>query len=455
MKYCYKEPAMRSHVTIIFLIFLTLLSGIAIISCKKETKNPPVLTTKEVWSISQRSARTGGEVLSDGGSPIVSRGVCWSKQVNPTVNDFRTIESGDLGSFISQITVNPGTRYYVRAYAINAGGTGYGNQVTFETNPILKPSLNTVQISSVNLTSAESGGLITDDGGGMITEKGVCWSTFSSPTVESPHSSEGTGYDLYVSQLTGLLSNTIYYVRAYATNEAGTSYGEELTFRTLSESEAEELYQIKFNPDLEYGTVRDVGWNTYKTIQIGTQIWMAENLKTTSYNNLAQIPHVEDSIFWVNTTDDAFCWYRNDIASKTLYGALYNWKAVTNGNLCPVGWHIPTQEEWLILENYLGGEDVAGGRMKETGTWRWMSPNSGASNESGFTALPGGSRSVSGSFLEIRFRGTWWSSTPASADSAFSVSLTFDSSRLWEGYSGNVGINSKDNGLSVRCIQDH
>jgi uncharacterized protein (TIGR02145 family) len=437
---------MRFIIKPIVVISLTVLSGTIIFSCRKENKSLPIVTTAEAWYITQTSAETGGTVISDGGASIVARGVCWSKSNNPTTSNYRTTEAGDIGSFVCSISVKPGTKYYVRAYATNEVGTGYGNQITFETNAILGASVITAPVSSINSTSAVSGGFIAGDGGGSITSKGVCWGTSTDPTLEGPQSIDGTGVDNFVSQLNSLSSSTTYYVRAYVTNEAGTAYGSNVTFKTLSDSDAIKLYPI-FNPNLTYGTVIDADWNVYKTIRVGTQVWMAENLKTTSYKNYEQIANVTDSIHWANYTLDAYCWYNNDIANKTLYGAFYNWYAVSTGKLCPIGWHVPSKAEFITLITFLGGESAAGGKLKENGTTHWLNPNTGAANESGFTALPGGYR-PSGNFMSNGTVGYWWSSTESNTSSASFMLMRSSND------SASITAGIKADGMSVRCIKD-
>ena len=202
-------------------------------------------------------------------------------------------------------------------------------------------------------------------------------------------------------------------------------------------------------PIVVHAQVTDIEGNTYKTIQIGTQLWMAENLKTTKYNNGIGIPLVTGSE-WDTMTTQGYCWYSNNFKSfgKT-YGALYNWYAVESGNLCPTGWHVPSDDDWTALSEYLGGENAAGGRLKESGTRHWKSPNAGATNSNGFTALPGGGRWVVGRFDLIGRRGYWWSSSAYDNNSDPSIRMIlFDESF----FKRAPGI--KGNGFSVRCIKD-
>jgi uncharacterized protein (TIGR02145 family) len=200
------------------------------------------------------------------------------------------------------------------------------------------------------------------------------------------------------------------------------------------------------------GIVTDIDGNPYNTVIIGTQTWMAENLKTTKYTNGMAIPMVIDGTVWMNLTSSGYCWFNNDeLLYKKFYGALYNWYAVNLGNLCPAGWHVPTLTEWEILSTYLGGDNIAGGKMKETGTTHWASPNTGADNSSGFTALPGGSRDNSGIFFTEGSPGYWWSYIERVGTSfAWAVSISYNYSSFTSGNSYN-----KASGFSVRCVKDN
>ena len=193
----------------------------------------------------------------------------------------------------------------------------------------------------------------------------------------------------------------------------------------------------------------DKDGNGYNTVTIGTQTWMAENLKTTKYNDGALITHVTNNTTWKTSTTGAYCWYFNDEGiNKPIYGALYNWYAVNTGKLCPTGWHVPTDDEWTTLTTYLGGVAVAGGKLKEAGENHWFSPNTAATNSSGFTALPGGYRFYyDGNFYMVYATGNWWSSTEALTSTAYYRSMRYDDS------SASSGHDSKTFGYSVRCVR--
>ena len=195
--------------------------------------------------------------------------------------------------------------------------------------------------------------------------------------------------------------------------------------------------------------VLDIDRNIYSTVMIGTQEWMVQNLKTTRYQNGDVIPNITDNTAWVNLTTDAYCVFDNNGSNDPVYGKLYNWYAVADArNVCPTGWHVPTDVEWTVLTNYLGGTSVAGGKMKEAGFVHWVSFNPGGTNESCFSGLPGGIRFDDGIFYETGTIGTWWSSTEDDTSDAWV--------RFQEYFSNAVlrYSHSKIDGSSVRCLKD-
>jgi uncharacterized protein (TIGR02145 family) len=196
-------------------------------------------------------------------------------------------------------------------------------------------------------------------------------------------------------------------------------------------------------------TVTDVEGNVYKTVTIGTQVWMAENLKTTKFNDGTNIPLVTENMLWSNLPTPAYCWFNNEITNKDKYGALYNWYTVNTGILCPVSYHVPTDWEMGgILTEYLGGWLTAGGKLKETGLTHWLSPNEGATNESGFTALPGGRRNEDGSFVDIGLIGHWWSATELNETNAYQLYVYYLTPNFANFF------NFKVVGYSIRCLKD-
>jgi len=290
-------------------------------------------------------------------------------------------------------------------------------------------ALTTASVSAITYLTATSGGNITSDGGSVITSRGVCWSIAQSPTTDDSKTEDGSGTGTYTSTLTGLSPETPYYVRAYATNSEGTTYGDEVSFTTVQ--------------------LTDINGNVYNTVTIGTQMWMKENLRATKYNDGTDIPLVTDNDTWLHTNDPGYGWYDDDEATYgETYGAMYNWYTVNTGKLCPDGWHVPTDAEWTILTDFLGGEAIAGGKLKEAGTEHWGAPNTDASNVSGFTALPGGYRSNGGQYYSIEWQGRWWTSS------------MIDNIYVWTRHmqSNIANVNryemNKNYGFSVRCLKD-
>jgi len=322
------------------------------------------------------------------------------------------------------------------------------------------PLLSTAGFSDITETTATGGGCVIDDGGAIVTACGVCWSTGRNPTIVDIKTTDSiiitNSICQFKSNLIGLTAYTTYYVRAYATNSVGTAYGDEKSFTTTREK--------VFNPNLTYGTVTDIDGNVYKTIQIGTQVWMAENLKTTRFNDGASIPNVTDDKDWFHRTLPGYCWYNNNVGNKSTYGALYNWFTVNTGKLCPEGWHVPTDAEWHTLVLYLDPNAIidlyesmtAGNKLKEAGTPHWKSVNPGATNESGFTALPGGWRTGSQdvqTFWDIGYLGQWWSSTEYSTvTNGAWMRFIMSGNQPQPGVGRTYGW--EWNGYSVRCVKD-
>lgn len=573
-----------------------------------EQATTPTVTTSVPSDVTTNSATVGGNVTSDGGATVTERGIYWSTSTNPETNGAKLIIGNGTGAFSSSLTnLTQNTNYYIKAFATNENGISYGNETSFKTleeqtnlinqiefdgntseiswadiyyysgsldfditlfpngiqlnnegalngegyfvelwyynltsniisgnysnqadnfgisyeteitfinddyeqyggiqniietnstctiNPIEneyeiivegidssgkefranykgplvivndKPVVLTTIPRDFTTTTATVGGNVISDGWGTVTERGIYWGTTSNPDPSlNGHTGTkliiGAGLGEFSSSLTNLTSHTTYFVTSYATNENGTYYGDELSFTTLEENNSS---GIIFNPNLTYGTVTDNDGNTYKTIEIGTQIWMAENLKTTKYQNGDAIPNVTDNTSWTNLSTGAYANYNNNANNVATYGRLYNWYAVNDSRkLCPQNWHVPTDTELKTLEMYLGmstteandtgfrGVDV-GGKLKETGTAHWNSSNSGATNSSGFTALPGGYRYYNnGGFYVIGSNGFWWSASEYNASYAWYRNLYYAGSDVIRNF------NYKRNGYCVRCVRD-
>jgi uncharacterized protein (TIGR02145 family) len=396
----------------------------ASIRCVKDTT--PALSTTLVVVPTQTTANTGGAVTTDGGIPVKARGVVWSTNPNPTLANSKTIDSLTASNtYTSQISgLTPNTTYYLRAYATNNLGTGYGNEIKFVTTTW--PTLTTNAPSTATQNSVVCGGNISSNGGSTVLQRGVCWSTSPNPTITSNTTKDGTGNGSFTSKITGLVTSTTYYVRAYATNDKGTSYGNEISFTTLE-------------PTGTTGYVYDSESNYYYTIVIGNQKWMASNLKSTKYTD-------GSTILGSETYLDA------------TYGRKYTWAAAMNGKTtelaqgaCPDYWHIPSANDYNILITNLGGTTVAGGKLRVTGVSYWSSPNTTASNSSGFNGYGGGySDTLGGAINKMGELGLYWSSTSNkdTTSNAFNLNLFYDNANA----SVTSGLKSKL--TTIRCIKD-
>ena len=214
-----------------FAILIALLSGSA---CKKSV-SVPSLTTTTVTNITFTTASSGGDITSDGNASVTERGVCWNTSTGPTISNSKTSDSNGTGQYTSSITgLSAGTLYYLRAFATNSAGTAYGNEVTFTTSAIQPATLTTTAVSAITTTTAASGGTISDDGGSPVTARGLCFGLNANPTISDTHTTNGADKGTFSSSLSGLTPSTLYHVRAYATNGAGTAYGNDVSFTTAT-----------------------------------------------------------------------------------------------------------------------------------------------------------------------------------------------------------------------------
>ncbi len=347
-----------------------------------------------------------------------------------------SIELNDLES---------GTVYYYRIKAVNEKGTSYSEVRTFKTMGDV-PVILSGKAEEVMLQTAVLTGIINPNysATNVYFEYGKSTNYGNSIPAEQNPFDENEEKEA-TAALNDLDPATHYYFRIKAENQFGVSYSESYEFRT-------EITGVT-------GTLEDIDGNVYNTIGIGHQMWMAENLKTTKYNDGTDIINITDNEEWANTytlqiKTPAYCWYENDYENYgKIYGALYNHYAVETEKLCPAGWHVPSHEEWEILINYLGGEDAATDKIKATEYW--TVPNSTATNSSGFTALPGGGREGhmgSGKFYELGRLGCWSTSTFMS-DGVMTMNMMIERPE----FGGEIifgGFPYVDSGVSVRCIKD-
>ena len=320
------------------------------------------------------------------------------------------------------------------------------------------PTVTTAEVSNITATTATCGGNVTSDGGATVTARGVCWSTSQNPTVSDSHTTDGSGTGSFTSSITGLTAGTTYYVRAYATNSVGTSYGDEVNFTTTFVCGT--------------STVSDYDGNAYNTVQIGNQCWMRENLRTTHYANGTSIELGSST-----STTTAYRYYPDNSSSNvSTYGYLYNWKAVMQNSssssanpsgvqgICPTGWHVPSDAEWTQLTDYVKSQTqyqcdnssmkIAKALASTTGwtsysTTCTVGNNPSANNATGFSALPAGYYKYDGSYKLFGNHALFWSATERNDDDAYYRRLCYDISSVKRG--DDLG---KVFGLPVRCVRD-
>ena len=431
-------------VTITFSFLIILLSA-----CEKlEPKRVVKVKTVSVTDVDYGSCMAQGSIIDVGENGITQHGFCWSKSQNPTLADSKKelgpkSSPGEYSDFLTELS--PNTTYYVKAFARSNDEEFYGEQKSFVTLAYREPTVITTAVHNITQNSAQCGGEVINDGGADLIMRGVCWSTITEPTIADSHTDNGTAIGLFVGDLTGLEPDTKYFVRAFATNTIGTSYGEEISFNT------EPPQSGVFND------LRDD--HEYIWERIGEQIWMT--------SNLAYLPELSSGI--TSTTNPCYYVYdyngSNVAEAKTTdnyktYGVLYNWPAARDA--CPDGWHLPSDDEWKQLEMFLGmSEEDAGntgfrgpniGSRMSRYSFLWddgaleTDPDFGSSE---FVALPGGYLS----YLYVQFRtvgsdGYWWSVTEFDTNNSWRRSINYD----------NTGVQRdniyKANGLSVRCVRD-
>lgn len=341
-----------------------------------------IITTEEVSSISANTVVLGGSAVNDDNSPIIEKGIVISTSAKPEISDTKVVNGAGIGSFSSTIPgLSGNTSYYARAYAINSKGIYYGSQVRFKTLAQYRMAMCETEttydiFSEVKIPYAENKEIVLK---GTITG-GYNFFFISIPANKTFMVRDQMGLDI-----------TSRFIMVGQDNRE--SYWNNNIYKYSR------LTYVKFYLTITGSETRSILYidgDVYRTDTIGSQVWMVENLKTTKYNDGSSIPNVTDNTTWNGLNTGAYCWYNSDISNKKPYGALYNWYTLNTGKLAPYGWHVPTDVEWESLIDHLGGESVAGGKLKESGTTHWQTPNIGATNESGFTAVPGGFRSQDG-----------------------------------------------------------
>ncbi len=432
-----------------FLLFLII--WFILTNCSKHQKEMMVLTGG-FSEVPPNSVRVDGEIIDLGEGATQYGHFYWETDGINIIRAFSPTKKGVPGGlikFTSELNNLENEKTYAyEAYISSGKDTVYGKRLSFKTTRlvvIVPPTVTTGTSTATSPASATSGGNVTSDGGATVTARGVCWSTGENPTVAlSTKTSDGTGIGSFTSNITGLTANTLYHVRAYATNSAGTNYGNQVDIKT------------DFNCGTRLQDTRD--GKTYLTVQIGNQCWFAENLNIGI--------RIDGSVDQTNNTViEKYC-YNNNESNCSLYGGLYQWDEMMQYSItemskgvCPVGWHIPSDFEWKVMEMALGMDQAEantagwrgsdeGGKLKAAGTTYWDSPNTGATNSSLFTALPSGDRTSTGAFESLGYFTDFWTSTFIIDTQCYYRYLDADHSQIYriDGY--------RKFGTSVRCVKD-
>lgn len=290
--------------------------------------------------------------------------------------------------------------------------------------------VKTLYTSEITTNSAKCSGEIISDGGGEVLDRGICYGLSIDPTTTDAKVSRGTGTGNFSCALTGLNPNTVYYLRAYAENSKGVSYGESIILKTYT------------------ATVQDIDGNTYYTLTIGDQEWMASNLRAKHYNDGQMITELSNGSQWVQSNGGAYSAMNNDMGNAPIYGLLYNWHAVGSGKLAPAGWHVATDAEWNTMLNTIGWDAKTAKKLRTMGMEHWSSQWPEGTNESGFSATGSGERNSIGNadYAFFKDRCGIWTSTDNSATSAYFYNIKADQVEKASGH--------RRHGFAVRCIKD-
>ena len=455
MSYYRKQILSHTYVLIFILYFLLLL----FFACEKfEPKRIVKVETVSITNIEYRSCTAQGNIIDVGENGITQHGFCWSKSQDPTLADNKKelgpkSSPGEYSDFLTELS--PNTTYYIKAFARSHDEEFYGDQKSFVTLSLREPTVITTAVHNITQNSAQCGGEVLDDGGAEIIMRGVCWSTITEPTIADSFTEDGIGTGSFISNMTGLTPGTIYYVRAYATNSAGTGYGQEEDFET------EWGQSGIFNDPRE-------GGHEYQWVRIGDQIWMAENL--------AYLPSLQPFEHSITEPHYNVYGYYGGIVSEAKatdnynnYGVMYNWPAAMVA--CPDGWHLPSDDEWKQLEMSVGmsqeeadiwgidGRGTNEGSKLSGNSSLWYSGSGGdlVNNpdfgSSGFTALPGGrcDEEYDVYFFLISSNGYYWTSTerPGYYEFAWNRHISALSTNI-----GRFDNWLKHSGFSVRCVKD-
>ena len=435
----YSKCSTMNGIIFLEVIIAKALILLLMVSCEKEIA-PPAVGKPVISKISVNGAIAESQIIWDGGSHITECGFCWNTSGNPTIDDFHVETYEAEGKFSGKLeTLEEGTKYYIRSYARNRKALNYGLVTTFATVAYKLPDVFSPYIVNVtHNTVICSGGRINSDNSYNIIAKGICWSTSVNPTTDDPKVELGSGFGDIGSKIEGLMSGTVYYFRAYATNVVGTTYGGNLVAKTFD------------------GYMTDYEGHVYSTVRLGNQEWMNRNLETNYFSNGDRIFTTGIPTQNIEQEDKplyqwAFLGHEDHPELLDDDGRLYTWYTATdNRKICPAGWHLPALHEWNELISHLGSDALTSRDFQRCFNYYWNSPLNTGTTEGSFNAQLAGFREASGQFQYGSRYGTyWWSASEASSENSYTI------------YCGPSDIdkvypfekNRKD-GYSVRCVKN-
>lgn len=388
---------MRKTLAFVLLVFIT----VFIFQCKKQGK-APLLTTVNVRTSSDLSITAEGIVYSEGDAPITEKGLVWSKTTGtPYLSDSQVLAGNGPSSFSASLTdLEPFTYYYLRTFATNKYGTGYGDVKTIQTGkgPEIPLTFTKLSYDASENSMNVLGGISNIKTTGSVIQSGFCWSSTGLPVLNKDHQDVKLDAQGNMSvTITGLQSNTTYSIRAYAAAKNGTVYGAIITSKTA------------------FGTMTDYDNNVYKTVQIGDQVWMAENLRATHYSDGTPLTQVSSSTDWSNAINGgAWCYVSNNTPTEPLreYGLIYNYATIKSSKqIAPPGWHVPSTEEYNTLLQVLGNNYYQAPLQLKSARPNLWTNSFNQTNCSGFAAVPAGNRNKNGNFYEKGTGSFFWTSS--------------------------------------------
>jgi uncharacterized protein (TIGR02145 family) len=406
-------------------------------SCDDDIR-PPRTSNTLISYISPTEAVVRSQIMWDGGAKIIECGFCWNTSGGPKKADSYIVADEISEKFSGKLKdLSPGTKYFVRSYAINKAGMYYGEEKIFTTEVNKLPSVNPPYITLVTHNKVYCSGGGIEDNTYNILAKGICWSTSRNPTTDDQKVDLENDFGSYFCSIEDLDPGTVYYIRAYATNIMGTSYGINRVIRTYD------------------GYTTDYEGHVYSTVRLGNQEWMNRNLETRYFSNGDKINTTDPPTLNIEPDDNPVYQWAYAYSEETLhliesYGRAYTWYTANDSRkLCPVGWHLPSLNEWNELLTHMGGDELTYRDFRSFSNYQWDSwLNTGAS-EGSFQAQMAGFRDINGQYMNGNYGTFWWCATEATSANGNAVYCGTADNGIVKPTEKN-----KKYGYSVRCVKD-